>query len=47
MLDSIKLTLDRAYFEVLLPERFNPSELETALLFTPFARQFHLCPESR
>ena len=28
MLDSIKLTLDRAYFEVLLPERFNPSELK-------------------
>jgi len=25
---SIKLTLDRAYFEVLLPERFNPSELK-------------------
>src|SRR5262245_6973418 len=28
MLDSIKLTLDRAYFEVLLPECFNPSELK-------------------
>ena len=25
MLDSIVLTLDRGYFEVLLPERFNPS----------------------
>jgi hypothetical protein len=23
-----KLTLDRAYFEVLVPERFNPSELK-------------------